>query len=156
VAPILYAFQQAQEDIARHTEGLSLEQIRATPHGFGSVGFHVRHIAGSTSRLMAYLQGRALTAAELRTLSTEHDAAGAGRDQLLELLDSAFRDAEAVVRAIDPVILAEPRTVGRQHLPTTVIGLLTHIAEHTQRHVGQAIAAAKLAAVSSPGDLFRP
>jgi len=30
---------------------------------------------------------------------------------------------------------------------TTVAGLLTHIAEHTQRHVGQAISAAKLSRV---------
>lgn len=155
VGPILYAFQQAREDLARHTGGLSREQIWATPHGFGSVGFHMRHIAGSTSRLIAYLQGRALTAAELRTLSTEHDAAGAGRDELLELLEGAFRDAETIVRAIDPAILVEPRTVGRQQLPTTVIGLLTHIAEHTQRHVGQAIAAAKLATVSAAGELSR-
>ena len=43
-------------------------------------------------------------------------------------------------RAFDPARLAEPRTVGRRRLPTTAIGLLTHTAEHTQRHVGQAIA----------------
>ena len=54
---------------------------------------------------------------------------------------------EAVIRAIDPSTLGDARTVGRKRLPTTVVGLLTHIAEHTQRHVGQAIAAAKLAAV---------
>jgi hypothetical protein len=40
--------------------------------------------------------------------------------------------------------------VGRKRLPTTVIGLLTHIAEHTQRHVGQAIGAAKWAAWIEP------
>jgi hypothetical protein len=50
-----------------------------------------------------------------------------------------------VVRALNPASLADPRQVGRKRLPTTVIGLLTHIAEHTQRHVGQAISAAKLA-----------
>jgi uncharacterized damage-inducible protein DinB len=69
------------------------------------------------------------------------------RDQLLAALNDAFRDAEAVIRAIDPATLADARTVGRKRLPTTVTGLLTHIAEHTQRHVGQAISAAKLAAV---------
>jgi hypothetical protein len=57
-----------------------------------------------------------------------------------------------VLRTIDPPTLAEPRAVGRKQLPTTVIGLLIHIAEHTQRHVGQAIAAAKLAmAIGSDG-----
>jgi uncharacterized damage-inducible protein DinB len=71
------------------------------------------------------------------------------RDELLADLNRAFRDAEAVIRAIDPATLADARTVGRQRLPTTVIGLLTHIAEHTQRHVGQAISAAKLVALLS-------
>jgi uncharacterized damage-inducible protein DinB len=69
------------------------------------------------------------------------------REELLDAMNKAFLDAEAAIRAIDPATLAEPRTVGRKRLPTTVIGLLTHLAEHTQRHVGQAIAAAKLAAV---------
>jgi hypothetical protein len=35
----------------------------------------------------------------------------------------------------------------RHMLPTTVAGLLMHIAEHTARHVGQAISAAKLARI---------
>jgi uncharacterized damage-inducible protein DinB len=48
---------------------------------------------------------------------------------------------------MDPATLGDARTVGRKRLPTTVIGLLTHIAEHTQRHVGQAIVTAKLAAM---------
>jgi uncharacterized damage-inducible protein DinB len=60
-------------------------------------------------------------------------------------VDAVFRSAEAVIRALDPATLAEPRAVGRKQLPTTVIGLLVHIAEHTQRHVGQALSAAKLA-----------
>jgi hypothetical protein len=55
------------------------------------------------------------------------------------------RRAEETIRSIDPATLAEPRAVGRKRLPTTVIGLITHIAEHTQRHLGQAISAAKLA-----------
>ncbi|HWB85467.1 MAG TPA: DinB family protein [Bryobacteraceae bacterium] len=147
VAPILYAFQQAREDLAKYTAGLTDEQIWATPHGFGSVGFHLRHIAGSTERLMTYLQGRQLSETQMAALQEEKKPGGPGRDELLARLDRAFRDAEAIVRTIDPAALAEPRSVGRKQLPTTVIGLLTHIAEHTQRHVGQGISAAKLAAV---------
>jgi uncharacterized damage-inducible protein DinB len=143
VAPILYAFQQAREDLAKHTDGLTPEQLWATPHGFGSVGFHIRHIAGSTGRLLTYLQGGALTADQLRELDDEKRALDIPRDDLLALLDRALDGAETIVRAIDPATLADPRAVGRKRLPTTVIGLLTHIAEHTQRHVGQAISAAK-------------
>jgi uncharacterized damage-inducible protein DinB len=137
-APVLYAFQQAREDLAQYTAGLTHEQLWATPHGFGSVGFHLRHIAGSTDRLMTYLQGKQLTADQLAAVAAEHEPS-ADRDTLLANLDRVFRQAEAVVRSIDPATLADPREVGRQRLPTTVIGLLTHIAEHTQRHVGQAI-----------------
>jgi len=141
-APVLYAFQQAREDLAHYTAGLTHEQLWATPHGFGSVGFHLRHIAGSTERLMAYLQGQQLTADQLAAVAAEHQP-GADRGTLLADLDRVFRAAEAVVRSIDPSTLADPREVGRQRMPTTVIGLLTHIAEHTQRHVGQAIVSAR-------------
>jgi uncharacterized damage-inducible protein DinB len=144
-APILFTFQQAREDLSRSTDGLTPERIWASPHGFAPVGFHLRHIAGSTGRLMTYLQGGTLTPEQMATLQAENVPAGAGRGELLALVDAAFRSAEAVVRAIEPSTLAEPRAVGRQRLPTTVIGLLVHIAEHTQRHVGQAIGAAKLA-----------
>jgi len=144
IAPILYAFQQAREDLATHTEGLTTEQIWATPFGFGSVGFHLRHIAGSTERLVTYLEGAQLSETQLAALKSEHQP-GASRETLLSDLDSAFQRSERVVRALDAATLADPREVGRKRLPTTVIGLLTHIAEHTQRHVGQAISAAKLA-----------
>jgi hypothetical protein len=146
LAPLLYTFQQAREDLRRWTEGLSAGQLW-TPYGCGSVGFHMRHIAGSTGRLMSYLQGKPLDAGQFAALQAEHEPAGLGRDELLALVDAAFDDAETVVRAINPCILREPRDVGRQHLPTTVIGLLFHIGEHIQRHVGQAICAAKLATV---------
>lgn len=34
--------------------------------------------------------------------------------------------------------------MGKKRLPTTVAGLLVHVADHTQRHVGQAITTAKV------------
>ena len=146
VAPLLYSFQMAQEDLAKYTAGLTTEQIWATPHGFGSVGFHLRHIAGSTERLMTYVSGGQLSSAQMAALQAEKEA-GATREELLAAIDQAFKSAEAIARALDPVRLTDPRSVGRKQLPTTVIGLLVHIAEHTQRHVGQAISAAKLARV---------
>jgi hypothetical protein len=151
-APILFTFQQAREDLDRATDGLTPEQLWTSPQGIGQVGFHLRHIAGSTDRLVTYLQGGSLNDEQMAALRSEHVPSGAGRGELLALVECAFRRAEAVVRAIDPAILAEPRSVGRKHLPTTVIGLLVHIAEHTQRHVGQAISAAKLARIPGPAE----
>jgi hypothetical protein len=130
-APVLYAFTQAREDLEQYTEGLTTEEIWRS-----GVGFHIRHISRSTERLMAYLQG-------CRTVELGEGETGASRQELLAELDDVFKRAEMVVRAIDPSILRDAREVGRKRLPTTVIGLLSHIAEHTQRHVGQAISAAK-------------
>jgi len=144
VAPLLHSFQMAREDLARDTAGLTTEQLWATPHGFGSVGFHLRHIAGSTDRLMTYVNGGQLSDPQMAALKAEKEPGGT-REALLAAIDQAFENAEAVARALDPTHLTEPRGVGRKQLPTTVIGLLVHIAEHTQRHVGQAISAAKLA-----------
>ena len=145
LAPIFYSFQQAREDLANHTENLTDDEIWSTP---SSVGFHIRHIAGSTDRLMTYLQARQLSDRQMAALREEDRPTGPDRDTLLADLHQTFLQAKSVIRALDPSTLAEPRTVGRLHLPTTVIGLLTHIAEHTQRHVGQAICAAKLAKVA--------
>jgi hypothetical protein len=143
MAPVLRSFQQAREDLAKFTDGLTPEQLWASPHGFGSVGFHIQHIAGSTERLLSYLQNRELTAEQMKALGDEAQPLGLRREELLAILEKALREAEVVVRAIHPATIEEPRAVGRKRLPTTVIGLLTHIAEHTQRHVGQAISACK-------------
>ena len=130
-----------------HTSGLTTQQIWATPHSLGSVGSHISHIAGSTDRLITYLQEKQLSEAQMTALQQEHQP-GASLNELLAALDASLQHAEAVVRSLNAAHLTEPREVGRKRLPTTVIGLLTHIAEHTQRHVGQAISAAKLARAS--------
>jgi uncharacterized damage-inducible protein DinB len=150
-APILYAFQQAREDLAHFTEPLSADQLWARPFGLGSAGFHILHIAGSTDRLMTYLRGGVLSTAQMEAMARESEAHQMSRTALLAMLEEALAAAESAVRSLDPATLAEPRAVGRKQLPTTVIGLLTHIAEHTQRHVGQAISAAKLACANIPG-----
>jgi len=146
IAPVLCAFQQAREDLAEHTEGLTEEQIWARPFGLAPLGFELRHIAGSVDRLMTYLDGGQLDDAQMAALRGEMEPGGS-REQLLDRIDEALAQAETRIRSIDPARLSDPRAVGRKRLPTTVIGLLAHVAEHTQRHVGQAIRAAKLARV---------
>ena len=136
--------EQAREDLGRHTAGLTVNRVWSRAHGLAPLGFHLRHIAGSVERLMSYLEGRPLNAAQMAALDAEMDP-GATIEELLAGVDSALARAEQSIRAIDPATCAQPRWVGRKRLPTTVIGLLVHIAEHTQRHVGQAISAARLA-----------
>src|ERR1017187_2996687 len=81
-APILYAFRQAREDLAACTEGLTIAQLWARPHDFGSVGFHIRHIAGSTLRLMTYLEEKQLTEAQLAALQSESSPGAAPEGML--------------------------------------------------------------------------
>jgi len=144
VVPLHSSFQQAREDITKFATDLTVDQLWARPHGFGSAGFHIRHAGRSADRLCTYLEGRMLSEAQLATLKNEMDE-GASFAELYGELDANFVRIEGVVRALDVATLREPRGIGRKQLPTTVIGLIVHMCEHTQRHVGQAISACKLA-----------
>lgn len=148
LAPLLYSFEQAREDLEKWTVSLTDEHVWATPLGLAPVGFHLRHIAGSVERLMTYVRGEDLSEAQITMLRREKEP-GASRQELLKNVQVAFENAECIVRQIDPATLAHRREVGRKRLPSTVGGLLTHIAEHTQRHLGQAIITAKVVLASS-------
>ncbi len=145
LAPALASFEQVRADLARWVRPLTDEQIWSRPGGLAPVGFQLRHMARSLDRLTTYLEGRQLTADQLAELQSEMEP-GAGRDELLSEVRASLDRAAAVVSALDPASLRDPREVGRARLPTTVIGLVVHLAEHTQRHLGQAIVTAKLAA----------
>ncbi|HYP13147.1 MAG TPA: DinB family protein [Bryobacteraceae bacterium] len=145
IAQVLDSFDQAQEDLEYFTAPLADEEMWVEPDGLASTGFHIRHIAGSVDRLVTYLKGDALTSAQMAELSREK-AGGAARVELLDALRTGFAAAAKVLEKLDPLTFDQPRTVGRRHLPTTVGGLTVHIAEHTQRHTGQAIVTAKVVA----------
>jgi uncharacterized damage-inducible protein DinB len=141
---VLHSFDMALEDIGKAVEGLSTEQVWARPGGVASVGFHIRHIGRSCDRLFTYALGQQLRDRQLAALEAEGDP-GASIDSLLsELHNTLYRLAEAV-QLVDPSRLTEPRAVGRSRLPSTLAGLLVHMAEHTQRHVGQLVTTARLA-----------
>jgi|SRR5581483_5644696 len=148
LAPTLYSYAQAREDLAHWTEGLTDAQLWARPHGIAPIGFYLRHIAGSVERLTTYLVGDQLTPAQIDAIDHEMDP-GASRDELLHLVDESLRHSEQAILSLDVNNLGQPRFVGRKRLPTTVAGLLVHLAEHTQRHVGQTIVTCKLARTSA-------
>ena len=147
--PIFHAFEHTREDLTAATSGLTAEELWARPYGLTPIGFHVRHIGGATERLGSYLRDVPLSPAQLAALAAEREA-GAGREELLAALHGALGELEAYVRTINPATLAESRGVGRQQLPTSVIGLLTHIAEHALRHTGQAVTTAQVVRAAGP------
>ena len=140
--PVLFTFAQVREDLTEHVHGLTPEQVwRPLPDT--SLGFHLKHIAGSVDRLVTYLLRSQLSAEQLAALRSEQ-IPDADLPQLLAAIESSLEAAETKLKTIDPEDLYEPRSVGRRALPTTVLGLIVHLAEHTQRHLGQAITLSKL------------
>jgi uncharacterized damage-inducible protein DinB len=140
---VLHALQLAREDVERWCGNLSEQQLHARPHGLPSVATQLRHIAGSLDRLLTYAEGGSLSENQKKFLAAEADFSG-GREALLADFESALAAAELRIRAIPRQTWPEPRSVGRKQLPTTVAGLLIHCADHTQRHVGQAVTTAKI------------
>jgi uncharacterized damage-inducible protein DinB len=145
---VLHALELAAEDVAKWCGGLSEEEMEARPYGVAPVGFHLRHIARSLDRLLSYAEGQALTQAQMAKLKTEMDGGGDSTSREATMLEFAEGLELAVerVRRFDPAHYGHARSVGRKKLPTTLGGLLVHCAEHTSRHVGQAVTTAKVVA----------
>lgn len=154
LTPAAHALLQASVDIERAAATLTAEEVWATPGGAPSVGFHLRHIAGSIDRLLTYARGRQLGAEQLRALSAESVPGEPAEDAVALVRTAAARieDVLHALRSTPDQTLAEPREVGRAKLPSTVFGLLFHIAEHTQRHTGQVVTTARIVRGSSPGE----
>jgi uncharacterized damage-inducible protein DinB len=142
---VLHALVLAQEDLEVWCGGFSDAELNARPAGLAPIAFHLRHIARSLDRLLTYAEGRQLDSEQIAAMKTEMDS-GAVHKVLFSELTSALERSAKRIRAIDPASLDDPRTVGRKQLPTSVGGLLVHVADHTQRHVGQAITTAKIVA----------
>ncbi|HET9424367.1 MAG TPA: DinB family protein [Gemmatimonadaceae bacterium] len=137
--PVAHSLIDCQEDVQTRLIGVTAERIWTKPGNAASIGFHVRHAIGSLDRLFTYARGDSLTDAQLATLRTEGER-GAGPDTAEELIAEFNRAVErsmTQVRGTRPEDLLQHRQVGRGKLPSNVLGLLFHAAEHTQRHIGQ-------------------
>lgn len=140
---VLHAFDLALDDITKWTEGLSDLEVCAQPLGLPAVSFHLKHIARSIDRLLTYAEGGQISADQLALLKSEQT----GCETLAELLaevGSAFSNAADRVRVLATADFNTFRGVGRKQLPTSIGGALVHVADHTQRHVGQLVTTAKV------------
>jgi len=140
---VLHALELAKEDLNRWCRPLNDAGLNARPVGLAPVAFHVRHIARSLDRLLTYAEGSQLTADQIAKMKSELDAS-AKHVELFEELNSALQRSAQRIRAFDVARLGDLREVGQKKLPTTLGGLLVHVADHTQRHVGQAITTSKI------------
>ncbi len=142
---VLHALELAEEDLHRWAGGLTDEELNSRPSGIAPVAFHIRHVARSLDRLLTYAEARSLSSEQIALLKSELEP-GAKREQLFAELADALRVSAIRVRALANSNMDEKREVGSKRLPTTLGGLLVHVADHTQRHVGQAITTAKIIA----------
>jgi uncharacterized damage-inducible protein DinB len=140
---VLHALELAREDAERWGGDLMGVEVNAQPAGLPSVAFQLRHIAGSVDRLLTYAEGTDLSEVQLAALAREA-AGGSLPHLLLQDFCNSMERAGQRVRDFVGADLESQRFVGRRRLPTTLGGLLVHIAEHTQRHVGQLITTAKI------------
>jgi uncharacterized damage-inducible protein DinB len=144
---VLHTLELAEEDLAKWCRGLSDAEMNARPANLAPVAFHLRHISRSIDRLLTYAEGKELDEAQMDALRSELDP-GTSCDELFAELARALEQGASRVQAFHASQLEESRAVGKKRLPATVGGLLVHIAEHTQRHVGQAITTAKILVAS--------
>jgi uncharacterized damage-inducible protein DinB len=140
---VLHALDLAREDAHRWCGPLADVDFDARPLELPSVAFHLRHIVRSCDRLLTYAEGNQLSGEQIAALKSEMET-GVSREALFAEFEKGLEDAANRVRALDAGDLSQPRFVGKKQLPTSVGGLLVHVADHTQRHIGQLVTTAKI------------
>ena len=143
--PAAHALLQAREDVRTAVGSLSDDTLWVSPGGgAASAGWHALHAGGALDRLLTYARGAALDDRQRAELAAEQAPEHADGATLLAGFEARIEAALAQLRATPEPTLAEPREVGRARLPSTVLGLLFHAAEHTQRHVGALVTTARV------------
>ena len=135
--PVAHALLQAREEVNELMADFPDILLWERPAGVASPGFHLQHMAGVLDRLYTYARGEALNQQQLDYLAAEGKNISVTVNQLLEHFNQQVDIAIKQLSETDEATLTEVRGVGRANIPSTVIGLLVHSAEHTMRHTGQ-------------------
>ena len=139
--PVVHSLLQVKAEIDDLLTRVTEEHVWARPGGAASIGFHLLHIGGSSARLLTYARGERLSPEQLADARSEATLT-LPKENLAARVHAALDAALEQVRQTPASTLLEPRAVGRAGLPSTVIGLLFHVAEHATRHAGQALTTA--------------
>jgi uncharacterized damage-inducible protein DinB len=137
--PVAHAILQSAEDVERLMEQFPAEKLWERPAGVASPGFHLQHLSGVLDRLFTYARGEGLSQDQFEYLRLE-GSLPPRQVTVTDLVSRFKRQVELCVSQLeqtDDNELLNPIGVGRKKLPSNVLGLLFHAAEHTQRHTGQ-------------------
>lgn len=149
--PVAHALMQAREEVNTLMKDFDPALLDVRPAGLASVRFHLQHLTGVLDRLFTYAQGEMLSATQLDYLKREGKTTE--ENQSSEALVHHFN--QQIEIALDQLkntaegTLTEVRGVGRARVPSTVMGLLFHSAEHTMRHVGQLLVTVRIVSAES-------
>ena len=136
--PVAHALLQAREEVNELMSEFPEELLWEQPAGLACPGFHLQHLSGVLDRLFTYAVGQMLTEEQLQLLKKEGvKDTSLTADKLVKIFNEQVDKSLEQLKATDEKSLIEFRGVGRAQLPSTVLGLLTHAAEHTMRHLGQ-------------------
>ncbi|MDB5268544.1 MAG: metal-dependent hydrolase [Hymenobacter sp.] len=144
--PVAHALLQAREELNAAMPNFPPTLLNERPGGVASVGFHLQHLAGVLDRTFTYARAEALSESQQAALAAENLPLTIEADtvqKLVQRFSAQVDSALAQLRSTDEATLTEARGVGRAQLPSTVIGLMVHAAEHTTRHLGQLLVTAK-------------
>jgi uncharacterized damage-inducible protein DinB len=143
--PVAHALLEAKEEINELMKSFDASLLWEKPANLASVGFHLQHITGVQDRLFAYAKGEVLNEQQLAYLKNEGKEDNAITiDVLIENLNQQTERSIERLKRTETNTLTEARLVGRKQMPSTVIGLLFHVAEHTMRHTGQLLVTVKI------------
>lgn len=137
--PVAHALLQAREELTVLTDNFPDALLWEKPAGLASPGFHLQHLSGVLDRVFTYARGQMLTIDQLAQLKAEDVSPNPALsvNELTARFHAQVDKALAQLAQTDEATLTDFRGVGRQLIPSTVIGLLVHAAEHTMRHLGQ-------------------
>lgn len=144
--PVAHALIEAKEEVNELMKDFPDELLWEKPAGTASTAFHVQHLSGVLDRLFTYASGKQLSQEQLTALKAEGDPqqTNASAAELVHVFNLQLDKAIEELKEIDEQKLLKSRGVGRAQLPSTVLGLLFHAAEHTMRHLGQLIVTVKV------------
>ncbi|CAN5234655.1 hypothetical protein BH09BAC6_BH09BAC6_33080 [soil metagenome] len=145
VQPVAHALLQAREELNTLMKEFPDALLWEKPAGLASPGFHLKHLSGVLDRLFTYARGEQLNQQQSDELAAEGDLfENAQTAHLVEIFNRRVDAALTELRKTNAAALTERRGVGRAQLPSTVIGLFMHSAEHTMRHLGQLLVTVKI------------
>lgn len=143
--PVAHALLQAKEEVTNLMDDFPDKLLWERPGGTASPGFHLQHLTGVLDRLFRYAEGRQLTPEQLTSLKAEGVVVeGMTPARLVSEFQQQVDRSLDKLKGIGDDTLTEARGVGRAQLPSTVLGLLFHAAEHTMRHTGQLLVTVKV------------